>query len=572
MSGAQIHFEVFARRKVNAPWTLEIATEDRGRAVETAEEMLATGRAAAVKVTKEILDPETREFRSVTVLSKGATEVVKARKSDDLDDTPLCVTPADLYTKHARERIGRLLDGWLKRNSCTPFELLHRPDLVEQLDASGVEIQHAVQKIAIPEAQARGSSVHEVIRTFQKLIERAVERLIKDGRKQAFPQIGGSAFAAAASTLADHPDRTYLLGGGVAAYLAPARNWREKVGLLLDLAETAPPPGPSRALAFQVLEQPLSEMLGSRGGLADLLGADHDLGGSMAALTRLAAGREVNALCGIDPGIAKQIPPLTGHAARLAGWLEREEFESVRAAIVRRILRELGGPRRLRPDDPEGEIAILRALAMALTAAAAGKLVTQEEVQEAFVERCKALVTADFVERFLTGREGALSEAQALVRLAENMVGAANKRAAAAWISASVSAMRFERDLRTGPDSPAAKLAVLAELQKAVFQAGLNEADQAAAAGTIGGIGGMIEADAKLTQAIARAEAPAPHRLTLLLRLASGESAPLGPAADRAKKEAVKLLRAPEIRDGLAADPDALERVRGLMQATGLAA
>jgi hypothetical protein len=571
MSGHQVHFELFARRKVNAPWNLELATEDRARAIEAAEEMLAENRAAAVKVCKETLDPDTRQFKSVTILSKGATEIAKPKKDKEYDETPLCVTPSDLYTIHARERIGRLLDGWLRRAQVTPFELLHRPDLVEQLDASGVEIQHALQKIAIPESQARGISVHEMIRTFQKLVQRSVERILKDGRKDAFPEVGGSAFAAAAAQLCEDPDRSYLLGGGVARYLAEARTWREKVGLILDLAEVAPDAGRPRALAFQVLEQPLSEMLGSRGGLADLLGPELDLGGSIAALTRLAAGPEVSALSRFDPTIEKHIPQLRGHAARLASWLEREAFENVRAAIGRRILAELTGPRRLRPSDPEGEIAILRALAMALTASA-GKILSHEDVQNAFVERCKSLVTGDFVEGFLAGRDGALSEAQALVRLAENMVGTANKRAAARWISAAVGALRFEKDLRNGPDSPAAKLSVLAELQRAVSQAGLSDGDQTSAAGKIGEIGGLIEGDAKLTSLLARAEAPPIQRLTLLLRLASGETAPLGPAADRAKAEALKLLRVKETRNQIAADPEVLERVRGLMQTAGLAA
>jgi NAD-specific glutamate dehydrogenase len=208
---------------------------------------------------------------------------------------------------------------------------------------------------------------------------------------------------------------------------------------------------------------------------------------------------------------------------------------------------------------------------MALTAAA-GKLISHEDVQVAFVERCRRLVAADFVETYLTGRESALAEAQALVRLAENMAGAANKRAAARWISASVSALRFEKDLRNGPDTPSTKLAVLAELQRAVNQAGLNDADKASAAGKIGEIAGLIEADSKLVQLVARAEAPVTHRLTLLLRLACGETAPLGPVADRARREALKLLRTAETRADLAANPEALERVRGLLQTTGLAA
>jgi hypothetical protein len=276
-------------------------------------------------------------------------------------------------------------------------------------------------------------------------------------------------------------------------------------------------------------------------------------------------------LCRFDPTIEKQIPPLQGHAARLAGWLERDAFETVRAAIARRILDELTGPRRLRPGDAEGEIAILRALAMVLTAAA-GKLMTQEDVQNAFVERCKSLVAADFVDKVLANRDGALSEAQALVRLAENMVGAANKRAAAAWISAAISGLRFEKDLRNGPDSPSTKLTVLADLQKAVFAAGLNESDQAGAAGKIGEIGGLIEADARLVSLVARATAPAHHRLTLLLKLAMGETCPLGPAADRAKAEALKMMRAPDIRDELARTPENLGKVREMMTAMGMAA
>lgn len=565
MSEPQVHYELYARRGANARWTLELASEDRTRAIEAAEELLAEARAVAVRVSKETLDPETREFKSVTVFTKGAVEAAQPKNTVEQDATPLCVAPSDLYTVHARERIGRLLDGWLTRKQVTPFELLHRPDLVEQLDASGVEIQHALQKVAIPEAQTRGVSVHEMIRTFQKLVHRTVERVLQDGRKGVFPDVAGPAFAAAATQLAEDPDRHYLLGGGVAAHLAGARGWCEKIGLLLELAGRAPAEPRPRALAFQVLEQPLAEMLGSRAGLADLLGAELDLGGNLAALTRLAAGREVAALAAFDPGIEKHVPRLAGPAARLAEWLEKDGFSSVRAAMARRILAELKGPRRLRPSDAEGEIAILRALAMVLTASA-GKLLNQDDVQAAFVERCKGLVTSDFVEAYLTGRESALAEAQALVRLAENMVGTANKRAAARWISASVGALRFEKDLRNGPDTPAAKLAVLAELQKALTAAGLAEVDEAAAAAKIGEIGGLIEADAKLTSALARAEVPAMQRLSLLLRLACGETAPLGPAAERARAEALKLLKTPDTRRQLAGDPANLERVRGLMQ------
>ncbi|MBQ1543139.1 hypothetical protein C5708_06810 [Caulobacter sp. CCUG 60055] len=571
MDKAQVHYEVFARRKANAGWTLEIATENRAHAVEQAEDMLAEGRAVGVRVSKETLDEETREFRSLVILTLGAVDKVKAKKPRD-DQQPLCVTPSDLYSIHARERIGRLLDSWLTREQATPFELLHRPDLIERLDASGMELQHAIQKIAIPEAQERGVGVHEVIRTFQRLIKSAIERVLGDARKGKLPDVDRDGFAQTAERLTQQPDRVYLLGAGVAATLSRGDGWSEKVNRLLDLADAAPQSPAARALAFEVLGQPLAEILGSRAGLADLLGGSQmDLGQTLAAMTRLAAAEEVELLIGIEPAVARVMPPLEGPAARLANWLDGPHFEGVRGAIAKRVLGELNGPRRLRPDDAEGEIHVLRALAMALTAAS-GRLTPLELVQEAFIERSRMLVRGDFVEAYLGAGRSAIGEVEALLWLAENVTGGANKRAAARWISAVIDALRFEKEMRYGPDSPAAKLAALADLQIAVKRAGFVEEEAAPIREKIGLVGGLVEADAKLVAAVVKAGAPVLHRLTLLLRLAAGEAAPIGPAADRARVEAVRMMRSPMVRAELAATPDAVEPIRDLMQTVWLAA
>jgi len=570
MERGQVHYEVFVRRQPGSGWSLEIATEDRTRAIETAEHTLEDGRAAAVRVTKETLDPETREFRSVTILSKGAPERTKTRKVRE-DTEPLCVSPSDLYTCHARERIGRLLDNWLLRNKATPFELLHRPDLVEKLEASGIELQHAIQKVAIPEAQARGLGVHEIIRSFQQLAERAIERLMKDHRKGLLPNLDKEGFAAAAERLVAEPDRAYLLGAGVAAAIAPAKTWGEKVGRLLDLADAAPTEPQARAAALQVLEQPLAEILGSRAGLADLLGADLDLGSQLAAMTRVAGGESVEAMIRMDAKVGAIMPALSESASRLATWLSAAAFESCSAAIAQRVLRELTGPRRLKPGDADAEIDLLRALAMALTAAG-DRVLSLDDIHEAFSARSRMLVTSDFVEALLGDTMTAREEVEALIRLAENVTGAANKRQAARYLAANVSALRFEKEQRYGPDSPATRMAGLAALQKAILRAGLVTEDAAPVQARIGEIGGLIEADGKIVALISRAPAPAVHRLNLLLRMAVGEAAPLGPAADRARSEALKLVRNPDLREELSRSPEAVEKVRGMMQTAGMAA
>jgi hypothetical protein len=235
------------------------------------------------------------------------------------------------------------------------------------------------------------------------------------------------------------------------------------------------------------------------------------------------------------------------------------------------VLHELTGPKRLRPSDAEGEIIILRALAMALTTAA-GRLLTMEEVQEAFINRSRTLVRGDFVEAYLGHDRSLLGEVEALLWLSENVTGAANKRQASRWVHANVSALRFETELRSGPDSAATKLAALAELQRAVFRCGFVPEEAEPIAVKIGEIGGLVEADAGLAQALAKANAPVVNRLTLLLRLAAGETAPRGAAAERAKTETMRLMRTPEIRAEIAKTPDAVTRVRALMQSAGLAA
>src|SRR5690606_8370551 len=224
------------------------------------------------------------------------------------------------------DRIGRLLEGWLARHHATPFELLHRPDLVEELDASGIELQHAIQKIAVPEAQERGLSVHELMRTFQGLVERSIQRLLKDARRGVLPDIDKEGFAKAAERVVREPDRAYLLGAGVAASIAPARGWSDKVNWLLDLADAAPRQGPPRALALNTIEQPLAEILGSSAGLEQVLGKDLDLGARMAAMTRIAASDAVEQLIRIEASVARIMPPLPTPAQRLSRWLATDDF------------------------------------------------------------------------------------------------------------------------------------------------------------------------------------------------------------------------------------------------------
>ena len=571
MGTSRVHFEVYVRKTPGSGWALEMATENRAGAISAAQDLMKEGHVAGVKVTKETLDEETREFQTVTIFKDGLADLGPKRPKVREEVEPLCVTPQDLYTIHARERIARLLEQWLDRNYATPFELLHRPDLAEQLESSGTDLQGAVQKIAIPEAQARGGSVHEVMRSFHALIERTINRLLGDHRRGALPNVEAEGFAAAAERLMAEPDRGYFLGAYVSASIAPAKSWTEKVGRLLDLADAAPASGPARNLALATIGQPLAEILGSKPGIEELLGKGLDLGGNLAAMTRLAAADAVDGLIRIEASVAKVMPPLSPAAQRMAKWLTDPAFLDVRQAIGQRILRELNGPRRLRPTDAVAEIDVLRALAMSLTAAA-GSMLPLEDVQAAFSTRSKMIVTGEVGEAYLGRDKSSREEAEALFWLTENVIGPANKRQAARWLKAVIASLKFEKEFRNSADPVAGRLAALAALQRSAGRCGLVEEDAEPIQLKLGDLGGFIESDARLTSQIARANASAIQRLTLLLKLATGESAPLGPAADRARAEAMRLVRSDAARSELASAPEQMETMRGLIQQAGLAA
>jgi hypothetical protein len=109
-------------------------------------------------------------------------------------------------------------------------------------------------------------------------------------------------------------------------------------------------------------------------------------------------------------------------------------------------------------------------------------------------------------------------------------------------------------------------------MQKAAGRAGLDAGDVTAIQAKIGDVGGLVEADVRLVGALLQAQAPVMHRLNLLVRLSMGEAAPTGPATERARAAALKLLRSDSVRAELAAAPGQLAQVRDMLHTAGIAA
>ncbi|MBP2159369.1 MULTISPECIES: hypothetical protein [Asticcacaulis] len=567
---SQVHYEVFARKTPSSSWALQMALENRDLAIKSAETLLVEKSFAAVMVSKETLDNNSGEYRSLTVFTKGAPEQKTKVKTVASVDS-VCTAPQDLYTAVAREKISRLLEEWLKRNAVTPFELLHRPDLAERLEATGTELQHVVQKLAVPESQDTGQDLHELMRRWRALIDKAVTRLITDGRKKTFPDVVPSNWLGTIDKLSGHPEKAYILGGALAKVLGEDRRPAVKLEKLLLFATVLADNLDGREWAMHVIEAPVVEIFASRSSLSDVLGEEADLGTSLAIMTRMAAGREVDLVAKVDPQIARIIPPLKDVLEGYHNLILRDCLKTLAANISKRLMLELKGPRRLKPGDPEGEIEILRALAMCMTAA--GKEESQrDDVKEAFTERSKMLVSSDFVASLTQNANTASEEIDKLIWLCENVAGAANKRQAARWLASAITSLKFEREIRNSNTPAPQRLQQLAQMQKKVLKAALSDADRDEIMAKLGHIGGQIAGDIHLIQQTLKAPVSPMNKLAMLLNFAAGNGAPLGPVSDQAKAEVMRLLRIPQIRDSLMGNPQALAALKPMMQAAGLAA
>jgi hypothetical protein len=451
---------------------------------------------------------------------------------------PLCASAADLYTTAAREQIGRVLEAWLAANQATPFELLHRPDLIRKLEVSSRDLQHAFQKVAVPLALARGASVHEVIRGLHTVADQAIARILRDEKQGLLVTVDLSSFAGACA--AAETDFGYRLAAGVAAYMAAAEAWEDKVERLLDLVVAAPADGPARTFALGILEPALEDLCGSEPGLAQLIGAELEMGCFLLALVRLAYGGTIDAIIAVHPTLQKLVAPLPAPGARLARHFENGDFNRLRLVISRRVLAELATPRRLHPGSAVGEIAAVRGLAVAMTAAS-GPLLPPEDVAEAILRRSERLVEPNFVNTLLHEQNGLVAGLDALMTVLESVTGEANRRRALRFVEAAILAPQFKPDLLNAAGGAIGALQVLARTHRRLTRAGAGVVGMQDLLDGIGQTGGAIDLEGGVIADLAGGVTAKPKKLAALQAMADGETAPPGPAARHAADALRKL-------------------------------
>jgi hypothetical protein len=553
----EIHYEVFFKKNSKAGWALYEAIDDRDKAIKVAEKLLAKSEAGSARVTKESFLEDEKTFRSIPIFEGGAEKLGKVEEKTGDVQLP-CRTPDDLSRAHSRDTIRRVLSAWLERNRVIPMELLHRPDLVELLEGSNTDLQHAIQKVAIASAQDSDASAHGYMKQLNELVQKSLTRIYEDGRKkklpcpdtsQSFPDVVSEVHAAGA--------RPYMMRAAIVHRLRKASQYSDKLDALLEMADTLPTDTVERAFALSEVDSCLAEVISFDKGREAMLGACKDLGEVMERLACLYDGDDGAEALNMAPRAAK----------RLARKINDNDLDACRTGIAHALLVELERPKRLRPSSVTQEVRLARELAQKLVMSA-GPLLPIDALNKAFISRSARLLQSDTIDEYLRYAADPDEELDKLISLEENMVGESNKLKLAGYIRGVLSGHNTDNHYIRGAGNPLTRLAALTTHQTRILSGGYPDTTKAEMSKTIDMLGMKIIDETKILNAVEGGDRPVLDKVTGLLRLATGGALPIGECSNDAQARALRHLKS---QTGLAEaqTPDAKHKLRGIQSMLG---
>lgn len=540
MASGSIHYEVFFRRGKAAGWELQGAYNTRDIAVAEAKNVLVENPAAGVRVFKETFKPEIGEYMTLKVFEEGDVSEAKKKAGGATTSLP-CFKPDDLYSFHGKRTIARLLRDALSRWRITTTELLHHPGHIERLEMTATVLQGAVQKAAVKHAGATGEPVQEIIKQLNDIVSRAIARVVMDNRNDKLPKIGKDGFGALCVKVQTTSTPSYFLNAAIAAYLEDVKSWGEKLSKVITLLNELPTDEAARKLGLETVDSLVAEMLEGNAALGDLLGEQPDLGAALLKLADLFLGR-------LDA--SKEKPGVQLLLAEFA----KGNLVNARAAIAQRVLAEIRGVRRLRPESLDEEVKLIRMLATRM-AMGQGSLVSHEEIMEAFIARSKQLVMPSAVERYLEGLKKPEEKVEKIFQLEENVIGVANKRELISFIVGVLGSPRTETYFLESAEPAANRLATLAQIQRRAARSGFQAEAKAPIFERIDTIAMALDQKLGVLDSTMR-QAPSPlDAAERLIALITGDVMPEGALCDTARLRLRDLLRNPAFKTALAGQP-----------------
>lgn len=540
MARSDTHFEVFVKKHKKASWALTDARETREDAMAIAEQIKKMNPSASVRVTREDYDDASRSFRTMTIFEAGP-EKFRELKEKTAEASLPCLTPADLAGPAARETTRRVLGPWLERHQICPMELLHRPDMIEKLDSSDNDLQHAIQKIAVARAQNTDASVHAYVRLLTDLVQKGIDQARREAKAKS--KAATHNFKEAAERIVNEGSAQKRMRTVIAGEIADCSNMTAKAERLLDMLDDLPSDADAAKFAQAEADAFLAEILSFEQAVRAFLGHPKDAGEEVVRLTTIYEGRpDADDLAGA-PASAK----------RLATKLKAKGLPSTQSEIAARILTALRSPKRFKPNSVMEEIKLARLLAMRLIAVS-GPDMHPDSLVEAFTHRSARLLSPDAVDEALKGAADPAEEITRLLSMEDNLVGEMNKKKLASYVRARLGSNSAEAWFCRGPGQPLERLARLTRLQERALNGTFPQADKEEMAAAFDALGLKVLDHTRIIERIAGSPQPALTRAGALLKLAAQGVLPQGRCLTDAHARAMRLLASEMGRKEAASD------------------
>ncbi|WP_114394516.1 hypothetical protein [Oleisolibacter albus] len=361
------------------------------------------------------LDYVDHGFRTVVTLSKrlrpGVQETDPLAVAHPGRDVSWCDGPEDLLSDAARQLMRSFLGRYLDEQRVTPLEVLSYEVPARALDSAGTVLQGALQRIASLQVRGTRQTAAARMKALLAVIEAGLGGLNAAARAGAPPPIPADGLAALSAALPAGEAGVRALFRAVAAHLAPATTWVDKLDRLFRLW--------SRTLTvreMRVLDSLAAEILASPSALKALAGEQQTRLALVLNAIDLHAGHLGGGGTALPPGV-KCLSTLLA-----AGVLPRTLAE-LRHGLLRHLHARLplGSNGGLRDE--------MRATAQVLAHLRRHdpSLAEDEEVVEALSVRAGRLIQPEAVSDLVTPVRTILGRAELLLDLAAETPGEAAK-------------------------------------------------------------------------------------------------------------------------------------------------
>ena len=357
-------------------WLIDMSASKRSEALEHAEDLLSLGTHEGVRVT-ELRDGWTKEKVIFERSPDGREKPLKISTVPDLD---MCKRLADYYALPSRLIIGRVMRAYLDRHGLTALELMFNAGHLRMLDRMDKFFPSALQHIAQLQAKASDQTKMERMDKLGAVFEKVLKRARRSGDDYDEFAANLSKYGpdrAIAKVRAANPKNTDLAVYAVLAAHIEGATWCDKLGLAIDMAETA-----VESATVVLADEIIAEILDGTESINELFRGFSNALDAWKVYVKIITGR-----------MTKPPKYMSPHIVRLNELFIRYDMGATRQVLLKRISRGMGGTQSLSKDGRESDRAAFVSLVRELVEPCG--LNGGPQMVEAMVLRAKTLLGED---------------------------------------------------------------------------------------------------------------------------------------------------------------------------------